>query len=287
MSRPSRQTIVALALFAVIAGCLTYIAAQRLQWRTPALPAIERFDETRREFARLDYAPLAGLQTVRSILNAAEFQDANLATAEAREKLLDTVAAAIDTYYLADTPDVYKAWRMQSSAFRSEEAIDIRAAIADLRAMPGADKLAIADPHTVEDVFDESWKALRAIDDGVNWPVAICTSSSGLRAILTRTSAALPVGSEFAGGLSRTAWYGGVAMGPSRLFAMHLPYDEYLRSTVDPLICECAVVFEFADGTQRPVRFSCYWQPASKTWTLYSVTQSNFRFGRGVRSWML
>lgn len=293
MLHVSSRGIVTAVLFVVIIGFIVYAGAKHLPWRTPADPAVEWFNETRGEFRALQMRSLTDAGAVLGALGGMTIEHGGVVDQTLSDELLAMLLEAIESYFGEANPDRYKAFRRAAGAkFRSfddlaKNGINPKQSLQALHEHLGVSAFPAESVATPEAAFDALWIAMRKIDGGGNIARAICTGSSGLLTRITTVSAQAPYPPPLRSGMSERAWYGGVTMSSSRFMAMSTSYLDMVRSHGTVTAAVTGIVFEFGDGTRRPIVFHSYFDRDRQKWILHEVMMTNFPVDRWIWPWML
>ena len=216
-------------------------------------------------------------EDLRASLEKTEFQNSKICNNQQKKKLLDEIAAFIYYRFMQNSAEEYKDWRLDSGyhwrsldVMRDTWFIDEGYNIYFGEKPPSDIKL--------EETFDRFWTAALEFHHGTNRPVALAAEPKGLICRFSYLTEGNPEPDPIGGEMPPELWYGGVSMTMRSWFDPPRSLKELLKEYNRVLAAEAGVIFQFADGSRRPVFFMYYWDPGTSHWWLEYINQNNYRW---------
>ncbi len=224
--------------------------------------------EVRAWFDTLAMAPLLGPH-IRSLLESAPVHWVTRRRKVQLHSLVEELAEFIHVRFGLASAPAYKAWRRGAGyELKPRDVLDREAfATGRYRLYVGADP---PRESTGESLFDSCWSASAEYANGVSRPVALCGEPAGFEiGLLTigKKRSAIPaeryhcfvlkpLGSSYC----NPTWW-------------HRPGSE--RGLLTSVFATASIVFEFADGSRRPLHIRHVWNQELSVWDFRGVCTSH------------
>jgi hypothetical protein len=225
-------------------------------------------------FATLRVAAVTDRESVYSIFGNAPLQRGSAALGTSERAALESYLSEFVSAW-SGTSDDYLRWREdQGDTIRSAEQV-----FGHTGAEPAYRWLTENPLPPLEsdaELFKAMFEAAREYGDGANRPEAIALDVAGVL-IHVETIAKWPAKlAMLSGELPAEVWHGGRARGGRSWWSPARTIDELLAMMEVAIVARVGIVFEFANGTRRPLQLTLFFDPGDMRWHLENIASMNF-----------